>query len=151
MKTSLLYGVFVLLLFSISSQAEESIIINNAWISEAPPVAKVNAGYFSIENKTAKKITLTSVSSDSYANIEMHRSIVVNDTVKMQTQKSISLAPKENLKFTPGGYHLMLFRPVKYFKEGELVDLQFEFSDGVVIPVNAEVRKLDTQHHHSHH
>ncbi len=150
MRTRLICGIF-LLLFSISAQAKDAIVINDAWISEAPPTAKVNAGYLSIENKTNTEIQLIKVRSNDYGRIEMHRSIIVNETAQMRTQTSISIAAKERFAFRPGGYHLMLFEPTKYFKAGEVIDLQFEFSDGATIPVRAEVRKLKTPHHHAHH
>jgi len=155
MRTRCAFGIFVWLGLAISSQAisqaEQNVLISRAWISEAPPTATVNAGYFLIENKTAKTIRLTRVSSTDYARIEIHRSRIVNDTVKMQAQASVSIAAQQKLEFSPGGYHLMLFKPTKYFQQGEFIDLQFEFADGAVIPVRAEVRKRDAQHNHAHH
>ena len=150
MRTGHVFSIFVLLSLAMPGQAEQTVVITQAWISEAPPTAKVNAGYFSIENRTAETLRLLRVSSTDYARIEIHRNRIVADTVKMEALQSLSIAAQEKRVFRPGGYHLMLFEPAKYFQQGESIVLQFAFSNGAVIPVRAEVRKLDGRHHHHH-
>ncbi len=117
------------------------VTITNAWIAEAPPVSRVHAGYFTLRNGGDKAVTLKTVSSDMYDNIEMHLSIEKNGVSSMQWLQQIEIPAGEDVAFTPGGYHLMLFRPAQRLKQGDKVTLQFGFADGSRITTTATVKK----------
>jgi len=134
--------------FSAIAAAQENLTITNAWINEAPPSVKVNAGYFEIANHGSLPMTLIAVSSPDYGRVEMHRSMVTKGMAKMALQDSVTIPGNSRLIFSPGNYHLMLYEAIKPFKTGELVNLLLHFEDGMVIPVNAEIRRLQGQHQH---
>ena len=131
----------LLVLAATSAQATDSLHINNAWIAEAPPVSTVQAGYFNLHNTTGKTIALTSVSSDAYDNIEMHLSVEKNGVASMQRVSKIEVAPGDRIQFAPGGYHLMLYKPVCSFKQGDKIMLHFTLSDATTITITAVVKK----------
>jgi copper(I)-binding protein len=140
--TSLLSRLFLLLLvFSTASATENGIRISAAWIAEAPPVSKVHAGYFSLENTSNKKAVLRAVRSKSYDNIEMHLSIDKDGVASMQWLQQLDIEAGQKLLFAPGGYHLMMFRPTGSFKQGDNIELQFEFEDGSTLHSTAVVKK----------
>ncbi len=117
------------------------VTITNAWIAEAPPVSRVHAGYFTLHNGSDKPVTLKTVSSDAYGNIEMHLSIEKDGVSSMQWLQQIEIPAGEDVVFAPGGYHLMLFRPAKRLKQGDTVKLHFGFADGSRITTTATVKK----------
>ena len=117
------------------------VTITDAWIAEAPPVSRVHAGYFRLHNGGDKAVTLKTVSSEMYDNIEMHLSIEKDGVSSMQWLQHIEIPAGEDIAFAPGGYHLMLFRPVKRLKQGDTVKLQFGFADGSRMQTTATVKK----------
>ncbi len=117
------------------------VTITNAWIAEAPPVSRVHAGYFTLHNGGGRPVTLKTVSSEMYGNIEMHLSIEKNGVSSMHWLQQIEIPAGEDVAFAPGGYHLMLFRPAKRLKQGDEVTLQFGFADGSRITTTATVKK----------
>ena len=117
------------------------VTITHAWIAEAPPVSRVHAGYFTLHNGGSKPVTLKTVSSEMYGNIEMHLSIEKDGVSSMQWLQQIEIPAGEDFVFAPGAYHLMLFRPAKRLKQGDKVKLQFGFADGSLITTTAVVKK----------
>lgn len=129
-------------------QEQNQLVIENAWINETPPNAKVAAGYLLIDNRSSRKVELVEITSPSYEKIEIHRSVMRNNTAKMQKQTLIAIDARQSFQFKPGEYHLMLYDPVKSFKQGDSVNLVFYFSDETTVTVVAEIRRLATQHIH---
>ena len=130
------------------SAAQNNVTITNAWINEAPPTVRVNAGYFEIDNHADSPMTLIAVSSTDYERVEMHRSFVSKGMAKMALQDSVTIPGNSRLIFSPGAYHLMLYEAIKPFKTGEFVNLLLHFEDGSVIPVKAEIRRYQASHKH---
>ena len=135
-----LFSLLCTVVISLPAFAGE-ITVNNAWIAEAPPVSRVHAGYFTLHNGGSKPVTLKTVSSEMYGNIEMHLSIEKDGVSSMQWLQQIEIPAGEDVAFAPGGYHLMLFRPVKRLKQGDEVKLHFGFADGSRITTTAIVKK----------
>ena len=127
---------------------EPGIVIGNAWINEAPPTVNVHAGYFVAENRGPDTIELIQITSPDYRAVEMHRSIIVDGTAKMEIQQTVSIEPGQTLTFQPGGYHLMLFNPARALKQGDSVELVFSFSDDTTLTATAEIKRGDMEHHH---
>jgi copper(I)-binding protein len=49
------------------------IVVKDAWVAEAPPVARVLACYMTIENPSDREQMLTRVTSPLFSDIEIHR------------------------------------------------------------------------------
>lgn len=149
-----IYFVVVLLsitLFS-SISAADSIMVHDAWIRSAPPTANVLAGYMNIMNKSDRTRLLISASSKSFGKVEMHKTEMHGDMMKMIPQDKLEIPAGGNLLLKPGGYHLMLRSPKTVLKEGEQVKLELVFDNGVMVTVNAPVRaaKVGGMMHHNH-
>lgn len=129
--------------------------ISDPWIKEAPPGVRVMAGYLVLENHDNDPIVLTRVSSPTFNRIELHRSVIENDVVRMEAQSQITVDPGDAVSFEPGGYHLMLYDPDNRLTSGELIELHFNFADDREHSVKAEVRRdtgnQDAHHNHGHH
>ena len=119
-----------LLLIAPYSFAGTTLTLENPWISEAPPMSKVMAGYVKILNSADKPIQIDKVSSPDFSSIEMHRTVIKNGVASMLREKNIHIAAHGSFEFKPGSYHLMMFSPRKSFKAGDSSPLTFTLADG---------------------
>lgn len=153
----LLTAFIIQTLFSSSAFTNESVEVSfsDAWISEAPPMVSVLAGYANIHNASDKPITLLTVSSPNFSKIEIHRSVLNGDMVSMVKQESLEIPEKSTITLSPGDLHLMLFDPDKPLRSGDTATLNFSFSDGHNQTIEAKVARRSSNDHgsedHSHH
>ena len=136
----------VLLLSALVVRAENSVTITDAWIAEAPPSSGVNAGYMRVENTGQTTVTLLSVESPAFPEIEIHQSTIENNIASMEQIRRIDIAPEQQLNFAPGDFHLMLYNTGKSPQSGETIQLMLQFADGTSISVQAGVRKMSESH-----
>ena len=115
--------------------------VNHVWIREAPPGVNVLAGYFTLENLTAKALILNEVSSPDFGKVEIHQSVQLNGVESMQQLDSLAIPAHGSVEFHPDGYHLMLMQPRKKFFSGDSVSLILGFSDGSQLAILAPVRR----------
>ena len=125
--------------------------ISEAWISEAPPTVSILAGYANIHNASDRPITLLTVSSPNFSNIEIHRSVLNGDMVSMEKQESLEIPAKSTIMLSPGDLHLMLFAPDKPLRSGDTATLNFSFSDGHNQTIEARVERRSSEDHSHHH
>lgn len=125
-------------------------VISNVWISEAPPVAKNNAAFFTVKN-SAQKDVLLGVETPVSASAEMHEMSMAGGMMRMLRLPMIKLAPNADLKLSPGGRHVMLINMKQPLKLGDKVPLTLKFRKAGNITVEAEVRMLDVTSADMHH
>ncbi|NIN33823.1 MAG: copper chaperone PCu(A)C [Gammaproteobacteria bacterium] len=136
--------------------ADPAIGVTSAWISEAPPMLKVHAGYLVIENHADDDVILLSASSNAYERIEFHFSDIIDGMASMKIQESITIPAGTRFEFSPGGYHLMLINNHNPLRAGDHVSVSLEFNRKITIDINMTVRKpgnyqQQQQHHHHKH
>jgi periplasmic copper chaperone A len=134
-----LISLFALL--PVSAFAAGGLSADGAWIRQAPPGMKMLAGYLTVSNHGAKPRSVVAASSPAFGHIELHRSVIQNGVAKMIPQMSITIPAHGELHFAPGGYHLMLMKPKRAFKLGEMVPLTLRFANGQTITVQAVVKR----------
>lgn len=134
-------GLFVLVLCSTVMAADKGMVVENAWVREAPPGVTALAGYMTIDNPTAKEVVLVGASSSDFKNVMLHRTIVEDGVAKMVHQMKITIPAKGKLTFEPNGYHVMLMGPKHTLKAGDKVEITLKFKGGKSIKVVYEVRK----------
>lgn len=141
----------VLIAMAAPLPASEAVLaVHDAWIAEAPPTVRVNAGYLIIDNRSDRDRVLESVTSPTFGRVEMHRTVVSEDgTSSMQQQHRITIASGDRLEFRPGGRHLMLFDARDPILNGKEIPLTLQFADGTTIETTAAVRRINS--HHEHH
>lgn len=137
--------------------------ILDAWISEAPPVAKNNAAYIVLQNGSSRD-ALTAVETPVAAVAELHQMSMAGGLMRMQRLPLINLAAGQKLSLAPGGRHIMLIGMKQPLKAGDKVPLTLVFRKAGRVTIEAEVRALvvdeqsapaphgkggaDHQHHH---
>ena len=61
--------------------------------------------------------------SNAFDQIEIHSSFIEDGISSMRKIDSLKIPENSEVKLDPGGYHLMMMRPKKEIKEGNLVEL----------------------------
>lgn len=122
------------------AQAGEHLMVDNAWIREAPPGAAALAGYMTVMNHADQPRVLVGASSSAFGKVMLHRTVMEGGMAKMVHQEKITIPPMGSVTFTPNDYHLMLMKPKQALKAGDLVDITLEFENGETMVVTHEVR-----------
>ena len=94
------------------------------------------AGYFTLKGGAADA-TLLSIQSSVAIRAEMHESMKSGSMMAMTPISAVALPAHGEVKFAPGGKHLMLFDVNPGIKRGSKVPLLFTFADGLRVRTNA--------------
>lgn len=130
----------ILLLASVSAQASE-ISIDDAWVREGPPNARVLGGYMKMHNTGDHDDALVTVSSRDFDKVEMHRMLMKDGMSMMEPQEKVMVPAGGEVVFEPGGYHLMLIRPKRALKAGDSITIDMGFASGQHVAQPFTVRK----------
>jgi len=139
MKTLML--VLALTASSWLMAAEPDIRVENAWLREAPPSARMLAAYLTVNNTGDRERVLVEVQSPAFSHVMLHKSEVVDGVARMIHMDEIRIPAHGSVQLEPGGLHLMMPAPETRFTEGDQVPLVLVFADGSRVEVQAEVRK----------
>jgi copper(I)-binding protein len=97
------------------------------------------AVYFVIHNRGPQD-TLTGVSSDAAEAVEMHESMMSGDVMQMQPIDAVPLERSTEVRFEPGGLHVMLVGLKKDLRVGDEVEITLHFTNfedlNVMVPVS---------------
>ena len=120
---------------------ESNLIIENAWIAEAPPVSKVMVAYMTVKNTGPKAIEIIRAESDLYSSIEFHETIHEDGMARMIRHDSLIISANNKLELKRGGPHLMLFNPTKRLNAGDTVNIKFTTKNNITKTVAVAVKK----------
>ena len=117
-----------------------NILIKNIWARPAVKYAN-SALYFIIKNIGNKTDTLISAQSNIAEETEVHESFKKeNDRMGMRPAGKITINPKTELEFKPGGFHVMLLGVTKDLKIGDKIEALILFKHAGRIKLKAEIR-----------
>jgi len=71
--------------------APDGLIIKDAWIREAHPEAKVNAGYMTLHNAGSEDMVLVGVKSQAHDKAELHEMVMTEGMMNMRRITSLSI------------------------------------------------------------
>jgi len=127
--------------FTVSHEepATDVIAIMNSWVREAHANARVNAGYMTLVNVSSEDVRLLKVESDAFDSVEVHEMTMVDGMMEMNELKELVIPAKGQIKFEPGGKHLMLMGPREHFSSGQKVDMTLTFNSGKKQTVSVKV------------
>lgn len=135
---------FVSFFFSNTAFAANTINIENAWSPEAPPVAKVMAGYMKINNLSNKDVKIKSAKSALFKSVEIHRTEMKDGMMSMIKQENLKIEAKGHIELKSGGLHMMLMGKLKPVKSGSMIPVTLTFDNAEIININLKV-KIDNQ------
>jgi periplasmic copper chaperone A len=113
----------------------------DAWI-RATPGADVAAAYLTLTNSGALPVTVIGVRSSVAGMAMIHETHLVGTQSTMRSREELTVAPKETVRFAPGGLHVMLQTLTHALKPGEDVTLVLLLKGGDTLDVVAHVRPL---------
>ena len=145
--------LFICLCFISTANAADSLQIENAWSPEAPPVAKVMAGYMKINNLSNKDIKILSAKSDLFKRVEIHLTEMSDGMMRMIKQENLKIKAKGHIELKPGGLHMMLMGKLKPIKAGSVIAVTLTLDNGKTINIKLKVKVDDApqmMHHHHH-
>ena len=130
--------------------AGSGIEIRDPWIAAAPPGVTVQAAYMQLRNTGNSTVVLTKIESLDFERVELHQSVMDDGMASMRHLENYKFHENHTLEMTPGGYHLMLFKPKRRLQEGDTSELRFSFNNGEQLAISAPVRKHTPDHVHHH-
>jgi periplasmic copper chaperone A len=71
----------------------------------------------------------------------IHRTEVVDGVSRMRPAGKLEVAPGAELRFEPGGLHLMLMRPLRPLQQGDTARLRLVLADGRRLYAEFPVRR----------
>ena len=135
-------GLFALLAASAavgSERCEPS--IESAWVRAAPPGAASLAGYLVLRNDCDVPVTVTGAEAADFAMPMIHRTVEEDGVSKMRHVDASVVRPGGELRFEPGGLHLMLMHPARTLAEGDTVRIGLVLADGRTVEAEFPVRR----------
>lgn len=120
---------------------EKNLVIEDAWIAEAPPVSKVMVAYMTVKNTGPKAIEIIRAESDIYSSIEFHETVHEDGMARMIRHDSLNISANNRLELKRGGPHLMLFNPVKTLRAGDTVNIKLTTKDNTTKTISVTVKK----------
>ena len=121
--------------------AQADVQVEDAWVREAPPGARMLAAYLTVNNSGAEELVLVEVQSPAFSHIMLHKSELVDGVARMTHLDEIVIPAQGSVQLEPGGMHLMMPAPEARLSAGDRVPLVLIFADGNRLEVQAEVRK----------
>ncbi|TLY49620.1 MAG: copper chaperone PCu(A)C [Gammaproteobacteria bacterium] len=129
MRASFLIGL-LLAACANNASAAGHLVIEGAWIRNAPPGAMMLAGYASVRNDGDAAVIVTAADSADFASVSLHESIEEGGVVRMRALDRVEIKPGASVAFAPGGKHLMLMRPKHELKPGDSVKIHLSTNSG---------------------
>lgn len=114
--------------------------IHDAWIPEAPPNARLLAGYFDLENAGSAPLIIVEARAEGFGRVEIHRTVTSEGVARMRRQDEVALDPGQTVSFEPGGLHLMFMQFDSPPVSGQEVKVELVDVEGRAWPFIAEVR-----------
>jgi copper(I)-binding protein len=135
--------VLILVLAAVSGLsacgAEKGIEVHQAWMRQTLQ-GENGAVYFVIHNHSSESDELIGASSDVAEIIEIHESKMDGDVMKMQQLQSVPMEAYAEIKFEPGGLHLMLVDLKKEVQVGDQIEIILHFKNFEELRVRVSVR-----------
>lgn len=115
--------------------------VQSAWIREAPGTATMLAGYAVLSNVGSKPLTLVSLRSAAFAQVEMHESTTDKGIAKMRDVDQLQIPAQGKVEFSPSGKHFMLVQPKNPLRGGDAVIVKFKDDRGCETTANFKVMR----------
>lgn len=113
--------------------------VHGAWTR---PTAQGGNGavYFTIENQSSESEEILAVASDIAEAVEIHESRRNGDVMEMHQLETVPLGPGAEVKFEPGGLHVMLIGLKQDLQAGDEIEITLHFKKHPDIPVSVPIQ-----------
>lgn len=134
-----LYCLLISMFLLVGCAPKEGIVIRDAWMRTAERGGN-GAVYIVIHNYSAMNDALVGASAEIAQAVEIHESQIVDDIMQMRMLSSVELASGEDVKFEPGGLHIMLVNLNEEPQVGESVEISLHFQNNADISLSVPVQ-----------
>jgi len=122
---------------ALTTSEGDNIAITDTW---ARPTANSNTPggvFFTIKNKSDVSVILAGAKSDIANMAHIHMTKNEDGMMKMDSVEGLVIRAGEEVRFAPGGYHIMLMGLKQKLTKGDVfqLTLTFEQADNIVVPV----------------
>lgn len=120
------------------NKAPSLISVSQGWSRPAPAIAPVLGGFLIIRNDGTETDRLIEITSPISADIQIHLTQVEHDKAAMRkVTGGLEIPAGSEVKFKPGGYHIMFMKPNDHPVSGSAIPLTLRFEKAGLI--NAEL------------
>ena len=118
-----------------------NLMASSAWSRPTASAAMPGVVYVTVTDSGAPT-SLVSLSTPVAAQAQMHQSLMQNGMMEMLPVKSLPVAPGSPIKFSPGGYHIMLLGLTQPLSVGQTFPLTLTFADGSRVTTTVTVQPM---------
>jgi copper(I)-binding protein len=129
---------------AMGQRSMESPHVADAWVRLPAAAGRPAAGYFLIHGTTSAD-ALVAASSPMAERVELHDMVNEGGVMRMRARASFDVPARGELRFAPGGAHLMLFGLSDRLRPGDTVPLTLTFRSGATATVAAQARAPGAQ------
>jgi hypothetical protein len=116
---------------------EEQLRVSDAWVRYAPVRENPSAAYFTIHGGP-QDVSLIGVSTEVAIRSEMHETMAgMSGMASMKPVTNVQVPAGSEVKFEPGGKHVMLWNINPGLKPPKRIILTFSFSNGEKLQTDA--------------
>ncbi len=116
------------------------VVITDYWVAASIPGQMRSAAYLTIRNAADAEERLLGAATPAAGMTHLHRTVVEDGISRMGGVDAVILPPQGEVRFAPGGLHIMLMAMPEPFAEGETVPLTLSFLESGEITFDAPVR-----------
>ncbi|MEZ9395632.1 copper chaperone PCu(A)C [Vibrio splendidus] len=142
------------LLLTPLAQANNDVMVHDAYARATPPSAVNSAVFTTLMNHSDKERSIVAATTPAAGKVELHDVIVDGDVMKMRQIQQITIPANGEVVLKPGSLHIMLFDLKDGLKEGEQIEMTLTFANGETQTFDAPVKKvmsgmkkMDHDHH----
>ncbi len=130
----------------------EAVSVQDGWIRETPPGAKVSAGYMRLVNATSQAAHLRSVNVAQAERAEIHTMFMQDGMMRMrQLENGLEIPARGQAELKAGAEHLMLMGLNSALTPDMQIRVELTFADGSSQVVDLPVRSATGKSGHAHH
>lgn len=133
-------ALFFTVFFLFSPLLSAEIMIKDAWVKNAPPVAPARAAYMTIINNGDQSIKIEKISTPQFNMAELHETVNKNGVFSMHELKQLVIPAQGAVHFKPQGKHVMLMMPAVPLTDLKQVELHILDSNNHTTTVIAPIK-----------
>ena len=128
--------------------------VDDLWVRATAPGQVNGAGYMDIENNGATNDRLVAVRSGVSQTVELHQTATTNGVSTMRKVDGMEVPAHSEVKFVPGGNHVMFLNLKAPLQEGTTFPATLVFEKAGSVDVQFKVKplghKASAAAHHGH-
>lgn len=113
--------------------------VEDAWMRPVA-VGQTTAAYFTLVNDSPDTLVLVKVDIPAVEMAMMHETVHDGAMLSMRQADRFVVAPHQQLRFRPGGNHIMAMQALVALAEGDTTAMWLCFADGAKLHATAYVR-----------